>query len=116
MHTDATLAILDEETTALGAGLREFQSTTCVTYPTRELKREMEARKRHQIKKAQAGTPSPPLRGGKQVQDRQSKSFNLQRYKVHALGDYVSTIKRYGTTDSYTTAIVSLTVDYGCGS
>jgi hypothetical protein len=31
------------------------------------------------------------------------KKFNLATYKYHALGDYVSTIRKYGTTDSYTT-------------
>jgi hypothetical protein len=34
---------------------------------------------------------------------RQSKTFNLQTYKLHALGDYVSSIRRFGTTDSYST-------------
>ena len=34
---------------------------------------------------------------------RKPKQFSLRRYKYHALGDYVSTIRRYGTTDSYST-------------
>ena len=34
------------------------------------------------------------------------KSFSLQTYKVHALGDYVATIERFGTTDSYSTSTV----------
>ena len=36
-----------------------------------------------------------------------SKSFNLTTYKLHALGDYARTICLFGTTDSYTTQIVS---------
>lgn len=32
--------------------------------------------------------------------------MNLNTYKVHALGDYVETIRRYGTTDSYSTESV----------
>lgn len=32
--------------------------------------------------------------------------MNLNTYKVHALGDYVETIRRYGTCDSYTTETV----------
>lgn len=35
------------------------------------------------------------------------KSFNLWTYKIHSLGDYVKTICRYGTTDSYSTQTVS---------
>jgi hypothetical protein len=36
------------------------------------------------------------------------KAFNMQTYKLHALGDYVSSIKMFGTTDSYTTQIVCM--------
>jgi hypothetical protein len=38
---------------------------------------------------------------------RQSKTLNLNTYKIHALGDYVSAIRTYGTTDSYSTETVS---------
>jgi len=37
----------------------------------------------------------------------QPKSFNLATYKFHALGDYVRNIRLFGTTDSYTTQLVS---------
>jgi hypothetical protein len=39
---------------------------------------------------------------------RLSKTLNLNTYKHHALGDYTSVIRRYGTTDSYSTESVSL--------
>lgn len=35
------------------------------------------------------------------------KTLNLNTYKDHALGDYVETIRRFGTTDSYSTESVS---------
>lgn len=35
------------------------------------------------------------------------KTLNLNTYKDHALGDYVETIRRIGTTDSYSTESVS---------
>ena len=38
---------------------------------------------------------------------RKTKTFNLQTYKLHALGDYVEQIRLYGTTDSYSTQPVS---------
>ncbi|KAG6904869.1 hypothetical protein DXG01_006556 [Tephrocybe rancida] len=31
------------------------------------------------------------------------KTFTMNRYKTHAMGDYTATIKKYGTTDSYST-------------
>jgi hypothetical protein len=34
---------------------------------------------------------------------RRPKTLNLNTYKCHALGDYVNTIRKYGTTDSYST-------------
>jgi hypothetical protein len=40
-------------------------------------------------------------------QGRRLKSFNLDTYKYHALGDYAKTIRRLGTTDSFSTQPVS---------
>ena len=37
---------------------------------------------------------------------RLPKTLNLNTYKFHALGDYTRMIRRYGTTDSYTTEVV----------
>ena len=36
------------------------------------------------------------------------KKFNLQTYKHHSLGDYVNTIRQFGTTDSYSTTTVGI--------
>lgn len=44
----------------------------------------------------------------KKKASRRIKTFNLNTYKVHALGDYADTIKKYGTTDSYSTESVSV--------
>jgi hypothetical protein len=106
MHTDATLAILDHETSALGNQLREFQCKTCPAFQTRELKREMDARKRRKHKQG-VTVDSSTLDNSPAADQRQSKTLNLQTYKVHALGDYVATIMHYGTTDSYTTETAS---------
>lgn len=46
--------------------------------------------------------PSPPDLPPK------TKLLNLGTYKLHALGDYVRTIRLFGTTDSYSTQIVSI--------
>jgi hypothetical protein len=49
-----------------------------------------------------AGSSSPwqPLR---QLYHVDQKHFNLQTYKLHALGNYMSSIRRFRTTDSYST-------------
>jgi hypothetical protein len=44
----------------------------------------------------------------KATTSRRSKTFNLNTYKIHALGDYVATIRQYGTTDSYSTEPVGI--------
>lgn len=41
------------------------------------------------------------------VTGQQRKTLNLNTYKDHALGDYVETIRHYGTVDSYSTESVS---------
>jgi hypothetical protein len=43
--------------------------------------------------------------------EKKKKGFNLQTYKFHALGDYAATIRRYGTTDSFSTERVCLPLD-----
>jgi hypothetical protein len=100
MHTDRTLEILDKTTTRLGAEFRAFSDNTCSKFNTQELRREVEARKRRQLK---AGTKQ-----GKRSDGPRFKSFNLHTYKYHSLGDYVKMILQFGTTDSISTEPVSL--------
>lgn len=49
---------------------------------------------------------SKPRPGSKQTSKRLLKEFKLNTYKNHSLGDYVETIRKYGTTDSYNTESV----------
>jgi hypothetical protein len=106
MHTDTTLEILSQVTTSLGNSLREFEGKTCTMFQTRELERERTARQRRQEKNTSSNGEKPKPSAPKK-KARKQKLLNLNTYKLHALGDYVSTIRRYGTTDSYTTEPVS---------
>lgn len=45
------------------------------------------------------------------VSQPKHKTLNLTTYKYHALADYPSTIRQYGTTDSYSTQLVSVLCD-----
>lgn len=38
----------------------------------------------------------------------EDQDFNLSTYKFHSMGDYATTIKLFGTTDSFTTQIVRI--------
>ena len=105
MHTDETLTLLDTVTEHLGQRLRRFQLKTCDAFNTQELKREAERRQhraQENLKNLQGrstATVAAPMPHASQ----RPKTFNLQTYKPHALGDYSSSIRMYGTTDSYST-------------
>jgi hypothetical protein len=128
MHHDLTLDIMESVTACLGKLLRLFADVTCPAFKTRELRREADARARRQLKKAIANqggsdisqlpmqfrpevSPAKPISAQHQssIQQhspagaRRLKTFNLNTYKGHSYGDYVKTIREYGTTDSFST-------------
>lgn len=103
LHTDSTVATLKELTRSLGSRIRHFAHKVCPLYDTRELPREEAARARRRAKKAAQGQTNDPAT---QKRGPLRKVFNLVTYKLHALGDYVAHILRFGTTDSYSTQTV----------
>ena len=102
MHTDDTLAWLEESTKELGTQIRKFARHTCPCFDTVELPAEEAARVRRRARRSNDSTPITPA-----STTRKKLPFNLITYKLHALGDYVRTISMYGTTDSYSTQPVS---------
>lgn len=130
LHTDYTLAHLGTVTTELGEQLRIFKRKTCSAYKTGELPRETAARKRRKNRKSQSKNaatskvkPTPSKPGLESTTSKlesmpipepipkpkhKVKEFNLNTYKTHSLGDYVDMIRRYGTTDLYSTEVVNL--------
>ena len=88
MHTDSTLDLLEVITREFGRLMRQFRDETSDKFNTTEFPGETGARK-----------------GG--VRSSKEKKLNLNTYKFHALGDYVATIRLFGTTDSYSTQVVS---------
>lgn len=120
MHTDSSLDLFDVVTIKTGAKFRGFINKTCPAFDTYELSRETEARKRRQAKNCSkdlnaAGRETNSGRFGATKTSpadvsnvgRRRKTFNNRTYKYHSLGDYPSTIRRLGTTDSYSTEPVS---------
>lgn len=111
LQTDSTLRALEDSTIRLGQILRHFQSTTCNAYNTYALPSEEAAKgRRAATTKAQSQRDGPseaPETLAKAKKGRRKKVFNLSTYKVHALGDYARAIRLFGTTDGFTTRVVS---------
>jgi hypothetical protein len=97
------LRFFEEVTVTLGQLLRRFVWKTCKGFDTRELPKENAARGRRQAARASKTTTQSTAKG---AAASKRKTLNLNTYKLHALGDYPNTIRRFGTTDSYTTQTV----------
>jgi hypothetical protein len=95
------LDLFDLLTRRLGTALRHFGGKFSERFNPKELPKEADARARREIANKNKG---------KSVKKRKTSEkevkFNLCTYKLHALGDYASTIRRRGTTDSYSTQAV----------
>jgi len=102
MHSDLTLDVMDEVTTSLGKAFRHFEAEVCPAYNANELPREANARRRRYQNAGATGKAKSTNDGPRR------KQFNIQIYKYHALGDYVWTIRRLGTSDSYSTTTVGI--------
>ncbi|KAF7974005.1 hypothetical protein HWV62_13627 [Athelia sp. TMB] len=112
LHIDPTLDLLDSATIRLARQFRAFSRKTCGFFETKELKRELESRKRREAKqKAKQGLSgrSAPARQTADSEDigPKVKKFNLGIIKYHFIADHVRTIREYGTNDSISTAPVS---------
>ena len=88
MHTDSTLGLLEVTTREFGQLMRQFRDRTSDEFNTVELPRKKGTKK-----------------GG--GHSSKKKTLNLNTYKFHSLSDYVKTIRLFGTTDSYSTQVVS---------
>ena len=100
-HTDHTLRSFRSQTKVLGRQLRRFLNKTCSSYNTKPLPNEEAARaRRRAAAKAQKGDTTSQK---KSKRNSATKQYNMATYKIHALGDYVDHIMRFGPTDCFTT-------------
>lgn len=102
IHSESTLCFFEDTFQDISKRLRKFRDFTCAAFVTVELPKEKAARYLRLLQRAGSDNAPPEVRGPR------TKRFNLSTYKFHAMGDYVRTIKLFGTTDSFTTQIVSL--------
>jgi len=91
-------------TRSLTTTIRQFLNKTCEAYITLELPKEAAARGRRTAALATKGDNRAAK--GKATSAPARKRLNLATYKYHALADYPETIRRFGTTDNYSTQIV----------
>jgi hypothetical protein len=101
LHTDTTLRMFETVCKSLCHALRHFAYEVCPKYATKELPREVNARVARQQVQAKRGA-----RASKPSKSSKVKKFNMLTYKLHCLPDYPDAIRRYGTTDSYSTQTV----------
>jgi hypothetical protein len=102
MHSDTTLSVFNATFRRLSGRLRHFREFTCAAFSTFELPKEKAARERKAAREATGSHLADATSVG-----RRTKKFNLNTYKFHAMGDYVRSIQFFGTTDSFTSQMVS---------
>lgn len=95
LHTETTLCILDGVTVQLGHQLRRFRDELCPQFKTKMLPKEAEAEKRRASSASKLQAVSSKQNG--------VKKFSLYTFKFHAHGHVVDDIRRFGTTDLYST-------------
>ncbi|KAJ3521207.1 hypothetical protein NMY22_g12407 [Coprinellus aureogranulatus] len=92
LHHEFTVGLLEYTTVHLGAQMRRFDLETCRKVTTRESQKEADARARKEGAGKVKGSAS-----------RRPVAFNIYTIKFHFLGDYPACIRKYGTSDSYST-------------
>ncbi|KAF9646621.1 hypothetical protein BDM02DRAFT_3188673 [Thelephora ganbajun] len=123
IHTDTSLRLLDTATTALGNALQYFARVTCPEFNTFETSAEYTKRQHQQAAatssksnttSSMSNTALPSTSGAassltpntvSSPTGRQCRTFSLKTIKLHFLGDYVSCIKMFRTTDNYNSAL-----------
>ena len=106
LHSETTLNVLDNVTIILAKLIRHFAQVTCLSFTTVETDHEYNARRRAADRRASHQNGKGKATASTSVGAKRPKTFNLTTFKLHSLGDYVKTIKMFGTTDSYNTQIV----------
>ncbi len=109
MHTDSSLRVFERLTWLFGSLMRKFKREVD-GIETHEIPKERDARARCDINNTNKKGMGKSK--GKISTARLQKKFNLSTYKYHAMGDYPAMIRAFGTTDSYSTQSVRITLIY----
>ena len=103
LHTETTINSLEHSTKWLGTAIWQFESETCSKFETKDLPSEdatQACRWAAKLAKGKAthepGSSKPKIR-----------KFNMEMYKLHALGHYTESIRRFRPSDGLSTQTVS---------
>ncbi|KAG1811133.1 uncharacterized protein BJ212DRAFT_1579186 [Suillus subaureus] len=109
LHTETTLGFLDTSTTHLGKCLQKFMSKTAKRFVTCDLPSEEAARGHCKARAAaKGGNTSSRANATGPSTGVKAQYFNFMTYKLHTLGDYVSAIRLFSTTDNNSTQLGKL--------
>ncbi|KAG9000858.1 hypothetical protein FRB90_011721, partial [Tulasnella sp. 427] len=98
LHTDSTISQLETATQVLGQQLRHFEVHVAMETP-----QEKAARLRRGAPKASTALNASMSNGDGVQSGPKEKAYSLDRYKLHALGDYPSQIRLFGSLDVIST-------------
>ena len=115
LHTDSSLSIFRGFTRWITTHLRIFSKKVCPHFATRATPKEAAAslhRSAADSSKKTGKVGSVKGLGQTITKSSQQKEFNLVTPKMHALVHYPDMIARFGTTDSYSTQLVCVSIFY----
>ncbi|KIL55572.1 hypothetical protein M378DRAFT_90703 [Amanita muscaria Koide BX008] len=107
LHTESTIQALEHSTRQLGFALRDFKKNVCANYVTKDLPSEEAARGRRKAALTKRGGDNGDnVNQSTHVKtSKQERHFNISTYKLHVLADYPAAIRKYGTTDGFTSQV-----------
>ena len=104
LQTTSSNSFFTQCTKVLGQILRHFHDHVYPRYKTHDTPQEAAAKvRREAARTAKNGTDDDNPDAAKKTSEQ---TFSLETYKLHALGHYPEMIRRFGTTDSYSTQTV----------
>jgi hypothetical protein len=123
IHTEDTIELLEIGTRELAVSVAAFEYKVCPHFKTRELAKEVARRGRAQVRKKQKATAAAASKPSTQQSkaiitnkdievaagDPRMRVFSVRdTYKFHRSADVARTIRRFGTSDNYSTQSVCL--------
>ncbi|KAG6819019.1 hypothetical protein H0H93_016314, partial [Arthromyces matolae] len=103
LHTEWSLSIFEGMTRSLNRHFRVFKMKVCILFNTKETPKEVNASiRRRAATEAKTTGPRPAVNTTTQSTPRE-KTFNIKTPKMHSITHYPAAIRRFGTTDSYST-------------
>src|SRR6267154_5996392 len=117
-HTDSTLDQFDHVMSSLGRQIRIFSSKVCAAFATTDTPKERSARTRRKAAKSNktSGKQPPTHSSANSTAGPKRRWFRIDTYKWHALGDYLISIRLFGTTNSYLSQTVRSIYFYCTGT